>query len=142
MSAYDYKPYKKGDKLTPKQERWIDEYIKCNDYTTASRNAGYTGNNNNLRAMGYQNSKKFKDLITERRKELSKEIKKDTIASLNDIFEFWTEMFTNENNRQADRLKASELLAKAKGGFIEKVEVKKVDTDWFIDEDTDNGKET
>lgn len=138
--ARNYKPYKKGDKLTPKQERWIDEYIKCNDYTTASRNAGYSGSNDNLRAIGYQNSLKFKDLLTNRREELSKEIKKDTIASLEDIFEFWTNMFKDECNKDADRLKASELLAKAKGGFIEKVEVKKVNTDWFIDEDdTDNG---
>ena len=133
--ARNYKPYKKGDKLTPKQERWIDEYLKTNDYTTASRNAGYSGSNDNLRAMGYQNSLKFKDLINERRLELSKSIKKKTIASLEDIFEFWTETFNDDSNKQADRLKASELLAKAKGGFIEKVEVKKVDTDWFIDED-------
>ena len=131
-------PYKKGDKLTPKQERWIDEYIKCNDYTTASRNAGYGGNNDNLRAMGYQNSLKFKELINERRQELSKEIKKSTVASLEDIFEYWTNVFNDPNVSNKDRLKASELLAKAKGGFIEKVEVKKVDTDWFI-EDTDNG---
>ena len=135
MSAYDYKPYKKGDKLTPKQERWIDEYIKCNDYTTASRNAGYSGNNNTLRTIGYQNSLKFKDLINDRRVELSNKITKKSIASLEDIFKFWTETFNNKENKQADRLKASELLAKAKGGFIEKVEVKKVDTDWFIDED-------
>ncbi len=33
-----------------------------------------------------------------------------------------------------DRIKASELLAKAKGGFIEKREIKVVDTDWFIEE--------
>jgi phage terminase small subunit len=135
MSAYDYKPYKKGDKLTPKQERWIDEYIKCNDYTTASRNAGYKGNNKSLKCIGYQNSLKFKELLQDRRIELSKKIDKKTIASLEDIFSFWTETFKDENNRQADRLKASELLAKAKGGFIEKVEVKKVNTDWFIDED-------
>lgn len=31
-----------------------------------------------------------------------------------------------------DRLKASELLAKSKGAFIEKREVKVVDTDWFV----------
>ena len=133
--ARNYKPYKKGDKLTPKQERWIDEYIKCNDYTTASRNAGYSGNDVGLKNIGYQNSLKFKDLINERRLELSKNIKKNTIASLEDIFEFWTSVFKDEENKQTDRLKASELLAKAKGGFIEKVEVKKVDTDWFIDED-------
>ena len=140
MSAYDYKPYKKGDKLTPKQERWIDEYIKCNDFTTASRNAGYGGNKDTLRSIGYQNSLKFKELINERRIELSKDIKKKTIASLEDIFEFWTNIFTSDDYKDSDRLKASELLAKAKGGFIEKVEVKKVNTDWFIDEDdTDNG---
>jgi len=133
--ARNYKPYKKGDKLTPKQERWINEYLKCNDYTTASRNAGYTGNNNNLRAIGYQNSLKFKDLLNEKRVELSNEITKSTVASLEDIFEFWTKTFNDEDVKQADRLKASELLAKAKGGFIEKREVKVVNTDWFIDED-------
>ena len=137
--ARNYKPYKQGDKLTPKQERWIDEYLKCNDYTTASRNAGYTGTDVTLRNIGYQNSLKFKELLTERRKELSVELKKETIASLEDIFEYWTKVFNDKNNRQIDRLKASELLAKAKGGFIEKVEVKKVETDWFIDEDNDNG---
>ena len=137
--ARNYKPYKKGDKLTPKQERWIDEYIKCNDYTTASRNAGYSGNDVGLKNIGYQNSLKFKDLISVRRLELSKNIKKKTIASLEDIFEFWTETFNDDSNKQADRLKASELLAKAKGGFIEKVEVKKVDTDWFIEDDNTNG---
>lgn len=137
--ARNYKPYKKGDKLTPKQERWIDEYIKCNDYTTASRNAGYSGNDVGLKNIGYQNSLKFKDLINERRLELSKNIKKNTIASLEDIFEFWTSVFKDEENKQTDRLKASELLAKAKGGFIEKVEVKKVDTDWFIEDDNTNG---
>ena len=137
--ARNFRPYQKGDKLTPKQERWIDEYIKCNDYTTASRNAGYTGIDSTLRNIGYQNSLKFKDLLNERREELSKEIKSDTVASLEDIFEFWTEMFTNDSNKDTDRLKASELLARAKGGFIEKVEVKKVDTDWFIEDDNTNG---
>ena len=137
--ARNYRPYKLGDKLTPKQERWIDEYLKCNDYTTASRNAGYTGTDVNLKNIGYQNSLKFKELLNNRRKELSKELKKETIASLEDIFEFWTKTINNKKEIMKNRLKASELLAKAKGGFIEKVEVKKVDTDWFIDEDKDNG---
>ena len=126
------KPYKVGDKLTLKQERWIDEYLKCNDYATASRNAGYSGSNDNLKAMGYQNSIKFKDIIEERRLELSKEIKDSSIAELEDIFKFWTDTFNDEDNKLQDRIKASELLAKAKGGFVEKREIKVVDTDWFI----------
>ena len=132
-----YRVYQEGDELTPKQQRWIDEYIKTNNIIEASRNAGYNGCYSTLKTMGYQNSLKFKNIIEKRRKELTKEIKKNTIASLEDIFEFWTKTFNNEKNRQADRLKASELLAKAKGGFVEKVEVKKVDTDWFIDEGKD-----
>ena len=130
--ARNYKVYNKGDVLTIKQEKWIDEYIKCNDYTTASRNAGYKGSRNNLRAIGYQNSLKFKKLLDERRLELSKEIKNNNIAELDDIFEFWSNIINDENEYMKNRIKASELLAKSKGAFIEKREVKVVDTDWFI----------
>lgn len=139
MGMKDIKVYKVGDKLTVKQQKWIDEYIKCDDYTTASRNAGYTGSNNNLRAMGYQNSIKFKEILDARRKELSDKINNKNIAELNDIFEFWTNVFKDKREAMKNRIKASELLAKAKGGFIEKVEVKKVDTDWFIEDDSNNG---
>ena len=134
MAIKNVKVYKKGDKLTPKQQKWIDEYIKCDDYTTASRNAGYGGNNNNLRAIGYQNSIKFKELLDARRLELSEKINNKNIAELEDIFEFWTKIFQSNVEDTRDRIKASELLAKAKGGFIEKKEVKIVDTDWFIEE--------
>ena len=139
MGMKDIKVYKVGDKLTVKQQKWIDEYIKCDDYTTASRNAGYTGSNNNLRSMGYQNSIKFKEILDARRKELSDKINNKNIAELNDIFEFWTNVFKDKREAMKNRIKASELLAKAKGGFIEKVEVKKVDTDWFIEDDSNNG---
>ena len=130
--ARKFKVYNKGDVLTIKQEKWIDEYIKCNDYTTASRNAGYKGSKTNLRAIGYQNSLKFKRLLDERRLELSKEIKSNSIAELDDIFEFWTNIINDETEYMKNRIKASELLAKSKGAFIEKREVKVVDTDWFI----------
>lgn len=135
MAIKNVKVYKVGDKLTPKQQRWIDEYIKCDDYTTASRNAGYTGSNTTLKNMGYQNSIKFKELLDARRLELSEKINNKNIADLEDIFEFWTKTFNDTNEDTRDRIKASELLAKAKGGFVEKKEVKIVDTDWFIDEE-------
>lgn len=134
MSIKNVKTYQLGDKLTPKQQKWIDEYIKCDDYTTASRNAGYTGTDITLKNMGYQNSIKFKLLLDARRLELSEKINNKNIAELEDIFEYWTKTFKDENEDTRDRIKASELLAKAKGGFIEKKEVKIVDTDWFIEE--------
>ena len=135
MAIKNVKVYKVGDKLTPKQQRWIDEYIKCDDYTTASRNAGYTGSNTTLKNMGYQNSIKFKELLDARRLELSEKINNKNIADLEDIFEFWTKTFKDPKEDTRDRIKASELLAKAKGGFVEKKEVKIVDTDWFIGEE-------
>lgn len=132
MAIKNVKVYKVGDKLTPKQEKWIDEYIKCNNLTEATINAGYKLKN--PRVMGYQNSIKFKDIIEQRRADLSKEIKDDSIAELEDIFKFWTETFNDDDAKMQDRIKASELLAKSKGAFVEKREVKVVDTDWFIEE--------
>ncbi len=131
MAIKDVRIYKKGDKLTVKQEKWINEYIKCNDYTTASRNAGYKGSDDNLKAMGYQNSIKFKELLEEKRRELSDSLNKSTIAELDDIFEFWTKTLKDNDEYMKNRLKASELLAKAKGAFVEKVEVKEVESEWF-----------
>lgn len=127
------KPYKVGDPLTPKQQKWIDEYIKCDDLTTASRNAGYTGSNSSLRAMGYQNKAKFKDVLEARRKELQDAITSTAIAELEDIYEFWTKVLNDPNAKMNDRLKASEYLAKAKGAFIEKRQVQVVETDWFVE---------
>ena len=127
------KPYKVGDPLTPKQQKWIDEYIKCDDLTTASRNAGYKGNDGNLRAMGYQNKEKFKDVLEARRKELQDAITSNAIAELEDIYEFWTKVLNDPDAKMNDRLKASEYLAKAKGAFIEKRQVQVVETDWFVE---------
>ena len=127
------KPYKVGDPLTPRQQKWIDEYIKCDDLTTASRNAGYKGSNNSLRAMGYQNKEKFKDVLEARRKELQDAITSNAIAELEDIYEFWTKVLNDPDAKMNDRLKASEYLAKAKGAFIEKRQVQVVETDWFVE---------
>lgn len=132
MATKNIKPYKVGDKLTPKQQRWIDEYIKCDNLTEATVRAGYTCKN--PRAMGYQNSLKFKEILDARRKELGEKLNNKNIAELEDIFEFWTVTFNDIAEDTKERLKASELLAKAKGAFIEKREVKVVDTDWFIEE--------
>lgn len=135
MSTKNVRIYQPGDKLTKKQAIWIEEYLKCDNYTIASKRAGYSGSNDNLRSTGYQNAVKFREIINQRRKEQGEKLKKDSIAELTDIFEFWTEVIKDPDKKMTDRIKASELLAKAKGAFVEKVEVKKVDTDWFIDED-------
>ena len=133
MAIRKPKPYKVGDPLTPKQQKWIDEYIKTDDLITAARNAGYSGKDSTLRAMSWQNKLKFEEVLKARAEELNASITSQTIAELEDIYEFWTTVLNDQEARMNDRLKASEYLAKAKGAFIEKRQVQVVDTDWFID---------
>ena len=49
--------------------------------------------------------------------EKSNEICSENIATIQDIQAFWTNIFQDEAQATRDRLKASELLAKAKGIF-------------------------
>lgn len=43
--------------------------------------------------------------------------KKERIATIEEIQEFWTEVMNSEREETKDRLRASELLAKAQGAF-------------------------
>ena len=113
-------------KLTERQKKFIDYYIQTGNATESCKLAGYKGNN--LDRLGYENLRKLEIFIKPRIKEL--DLKRT--ANLEDIFRFWTNTMNNKNIKTNDRLKASELLAKSQGAFIEKVEVKEVDTDWFI----------
>ena len=83
--------------------------------------------------MGYQNKLKFKELLDARREELNEAAKRDAIAELEDIYEFWTKVLNDPEAKMNDRLKESEYLAKAKGAFIEKRQVQVVETDWFVE---------
>lgn len=113
-------------KLTEKQKKFIDYYIQTGNATESCRLAGYKGNN--LDRIGYENLRKLEIFIKPRINEL--DLKRT--ASLEDIFKFWTNTMNNKEVKTNDRLKASELLAKSQGAFIEKVEVKEIDTNWFI----------
>ena len=125
------KEYPLTKKLTVKQKLWLDEYLKSNDYTIASRNAGYNGSNSSLKQIGYENATRLALFIQKRRAEIDERIDNKNIAELEDIYEFWTTTFNNPGEETKDRLKASELLAKSKGAFVEKVEVKKAKSEWF-----------
>ena len=113
-------------KLTEKQKRFIDYYIQTGNATESCRLAGYRGDN--LDRIGYENLRKLESFIQPRINEL--DLKRT--ANLEDIFKFWTKTMNNKDIKTNDRIKASELLAKSQGAFIEKVEVKEIDTDWFI----------
>ena len=112
--------------MTEKQKKFVDNYIQTGNASESCRLAGYKGNN--LDVLGSKNLKLLKDYIQPRINELDN----DRTLQIEEIFKFWTYIILDDNEKMSNRLKASELLAKAKGVFIEKVEVKQVDTDWFI----------
>ena len=112
--------------MTEKQKRFIDYYLMTGNASKSSELAGYKGKN--LDVIGARNMKVLNNEIAERIKELDLQ----RTMELEDIFKLWTEIALDVEQKTSDRLRASELLAKSKGAFVEKVEVKDIDTDWFI----------
>ncbi|MTO05149.1 terminase small subunit, partial [Turicibacter sanguinis] len=57
-------------------------------------------------------------------KEKQKELESNRMADMTEVREFWTEAMRNPDNAMKDRLKASEMIARTSGAFLDKVEVK------------------
>lgn len=104
-------------KLTAKQKKFCDEYIKCGNAELAAKLAGYNARGNTTKLL--QNT-----TIANYIKERNEQIDKDTIADMEEVKEFWTNVLRDKKIKPSDRLKASEFIAKTNGAFIEKVEAK------------------
>lgn len=106
-------------KLTIKQQRFADEYIISGNATEAARKAGYS--KRTARAMGAENLTKpnIKKYIEER----TAEIQNAKIATMIEIRELWTGILRNQDERTSDRLKASELMARTEGAFLDRQEI-------------------
>lgn len=123
-------------KLTPKQRKFADNYIKSGNATEAAIKAGYS--KNSAMEIGYENLRKpkIKDYVEQR---LTKQ-SNDTIASAEEILEYLTRVVRAEIKEKVyktidgevvpmeldpdirDRTKAAELLGKRYGVFIDKLE--------------------
>lgn len=100
--------------MTEKQKAWIDYYKQGHTATEAARLAGYRGKNHDV--IGSQNLVKLKEFIKER----DAILESPRIADMEEINAFWTGIIRDEGQEMKDRLKASELRARAAGGFIER----------------------
>jgi phage terminase small subunit len=105
-------------KLTEKQRRFVLAYIgeARGNGTEACRIAGYKGNDKTLSVVATENLGKpsIAEAIQESRDN------DPLIATVEQVRKFWTETMNDDDNEKRDRLKASELLAKTQGQFIEK----------------------
>ena len=106
--------------LTPKQKAFCEYYASNGNATESARLAGYS--ENSAEAIGLENLGKLG--IKEYIAELANPIENKRIADANEIKEFWSNAMRADAEKMADRLKASELLAKSGGMFIERVEIK------------------
>lgn len=108
-----------ADKLTAKQQAWIDYYKQGYTATDAARLAGYKAKDDEThQVIGSQNLRKLKDFVKDR----DKLLEQPRIADMEEINRFWTSIVRDEEQSTKDRLKASELRARASGAFLDRVE--------------------
>lgn len=105
-----------ADKITEKQKKFCDEYIKTGNAELAAKIAGYSARGNTTKLL--QNTTIVKYI-----KERNKQLDKPTIADMAEVKEFWTNTLRDKELKPMDRLKASEMIAKTNGAFIDKLEV-------------------
>ncbi len=136
-------------KLTIKQNKFADEYIKTGNAYQSALNAGYSENYaKNATKFLLENNGQISSYIEERMKKLESK----TIANQTEILQFLTRIVRGEEKEEAlvnvgnfeqekqeikisakDRIKAAELLGKRYGSWIEKQEVD-INLPTFIDD--------
>jgi phage terminase small subunit len=103
--------------FTVKQRAFVEAY--CGNATEAALQAGYSPKT--AAFIGAENLKKPK--IAAALKEREDKRLASLIATREERQRFWTSMMRDEDRKEADRLKASELLAKSEGDFLERREI-------------------
>lgn len=135
---------KMENKLTPKQETFCQEYIKCGNASQAYRKA-YDCENMKPETINVKACELLKDgNITVRVKELDEQKKNDNIADAQEIQETLTKLLRGQEVEQVpmmsdtglvmaekivtpkDRIKAGETLAKMRGYFDLKIKIENV----------------
>ena len=129
-------------KLTPRQKRFITEYLVDFNGAQAARRAGYSPKSANREAVRLLSKATIKNAIKEKREEIQNE----NIATAKDVEEFLSKAMLGEVDEEVllnvftgdgvsevtshrrelsgkDRLKAANLLGKRYALFTEKVEV-------------------
>ena len=106
-------------KLTVKQQRFVDAY--SGNATEAARLAGYSGSDETLRQTGAENL--AKPHISELIKSRENDRQTFLIMTREERQIFWSDTIRDEEQDMSVRLRASELLGKSEGDFIEKKQI-------------------
>ncbi len=105
--------------MTPKQKRFIEAYT--GNATKAAIAAGYSEKTAYSQGERLLRNVEISSAIQEREnRQLSA-----LVATRSERQSFWSRVMRDEAEQMRDRLRASELLAKASGDFLERVELTK-----------------
>lgn len=122
-----------ASKLTEKERRFADEYIKTTNATQSAIKAGYAENSASVTGSKMLRKPKVRQYIDEVMSERSK----NTIATADEVLQYLSRVMNGEEKDAfgldvsvADRTKAAELLGKRHMLFTEKV---KLDAEIEID---------
>lgn len=105
--------------MNQRKRAFCEAYLISGNATDAAREAGYSPRS--ARSIG-QRLLTFDD-VREYLEQRNQEISAANTAQMEEVRQFWTATMRDENMKPSDRLKASELLAKTYGAFLERVEV-------------------
>ena len=113
--------------LTTKRLLFCKYYMQGMTMGKAYTKAGYKGVGDTAIQNASNLLKNYK--VIAYLKGLNAKLEKNTIATIEEVQEYWTGYIRQsgedeEDVAPKDRLKASELLVKSKGGFIDKIEAK------------------
>ena len=126
---------KKSEKLNPKQERFVIEYIKDMNMTKAAERAGYSEKSAIMHGSRLLRNAKVREKVAE----LEAEVKNEAIATAQEVEEFLSAAMRGELTEEKsyisdekkkerriamkERIKAAELLAKRYALLTEKTEL-------------------
>lgn len=115
--------------MTLKQEKFIKAYLCNGGNASAAYRTAYNATNMKPNVIHNKASELLKkDEVRVSIEKLRSEITKASIASIEEVQSFYTNILRDEDEELKDRLKASELLMRSKGGFIEKIEHSLINT--------------
>lgn len=110
-------------KLTPKQKAFADYYIQTGNATESYKKA-YESCKKDETARANASRMLTNANVVAYIEEKQKELESSRMADITEVREFWTEAMRNPDNAMKDRLKASEMIARTSGAFLDKVEMK------------------
>lgn len=106
--------------MNDKQKKFAELFAANPNATEAAKEAGYSE-----RTARSQGQRLLTNVdIMQYIKALQEAAASERIASLTETKAFWSDVMHNPNEKTADRLKASELLAKSSGAFASAVTVR------------------